>query len=51
MPQNPIWPFTKQDPKYGYGNNPTFVEEDEATDTHTPCGYWPEPPAPAPPPQ
>jgi len=32
------WNFTEQPQKLGYINNPNFTEE--ATPTHSPCGYW-----------
>ena len=38
---NPVWPFTKQAPKYGYINNPNQIETAEFSNKHHPCGYWP----------
>jgi hypothetical protein len=35
------WEFNKPPKKYGYINNPRFVNKDEATEIHKPCGYWP----------
>jgi hypothetical protein len=35
------WEFNKPPKKYGYVNNPRFVNKSQATDIHKPCGYWP----------
>lgn len=37
--------FVKQPNKWGYLNNPRFVDESLATPTHNPCGYWFDHPA------
>ena len=40
MTINPVWPFTKQENKFGYENNPNWTDEPSDTTKHYPCGYW-----------
>ena len=37
---DPVWPFTKQENKFGYQNNPNWTDEPADTTKHHPCGYW-----------
>jgi len=35
-----VWPFKEQIDKFGYINNPNWVETPGDHTRHTPCGYW-----------
>lgn len=40
--RDPKWLFTKQGDKFGYFNNPNWIDlgYQYPTEDHTPCGYW-----------